>query len=140
MVVASKEHVLAGTSARLRDLSGYGWILPAGSVSMRQWLDQAFREHRCTTADVRIEISSLAAVPDLIASSGLLSFISENSLAEPALADRLVRVNVSELVMEREVGVTCLVDHWISPATRKVIDITCQYAADALSEGKQSGS
>lgn len=132
VVVTHRGHALAGKSVRLKALSDYGWILPAGSVSMRQWLDRVFREQHCRAPDVRIEISSLAAVPELIAQSGLLSFISENSLSEPAFAERLVRVDVSELVMERGVGITCLPDHWLSPATSKVIDVTCQYASEAL--------
>jgi len=64
----------------------------------------------------------------------LLSFISENSLAEPAFTDRLVRVDVPEMLMERGVGITCLPEHWLSPATRKAIDVTCYYATEALPE------
>lgn len=127
VVAASREHPLAGRSASLRDLSRYGWILPAKTVSMRQWLERMFYENHCPALDVKIEISSLAAVPGLIASSGLLSFISENSLAEKEFASRLTRIDNEQLVMTRQVGITWLEDAFISPATRQVIDATCAW-------------
>lgn len=127
VVAASRNHPLAGNSATLRELARYGWILPAASVRMRQWLERVFDQHHCPPPEVKIEVSSLAAAPDLIASSGLLSFISENSLAEDAFASRLVRIDIPQLVMERRVGITCLEDSWLSPATRKVIEVTRRY-------------
>ena len=127
VVAASREHPLAGKPASLRDLSRYGWILPAKTVSMRQWLERMFYENHCPALDVKIEISSLAAVPGLIASSGLLSFISENSLAEKEFASRLARIDNEQLVMTRRVGITWLADAFISPATRQVIDATCAW-------------
>lgn len=127
VVAASREHPLVGKTATLRDLSRYGWILPAKTVSMRQWLERMFYENHCPALDVKIEISSLAAVPGLIASSGLLSFISENSLAEKEFASRLTRIDNDQLVMARRVGITYLQDAFISPATQQVIDATCAY-------------
>lgn len=139
VVAASREHPLAGRSASLRDLSRYGWILPAKTVSMRQWLERMFYENHCPALDVKIEISSLAAVPGLIASSGLLSFISENSLAEKEFASRLTRIDNEQLVMTRQVGITWLADAFISPATRQVIDATCAWG-NGQSGTREEGS
>lgn len=130
VVAASRSHPLAGKPASLRDLSRYGWILPAKTVSMRQWLERMFYENHCPAPDVKIEISSLAAVPGLIASSGLLSFISENSLAEKEFASRLTRIDNEQLVMERRVGITYLEDAYLSPATQQVIAATRQYGLE----------
>jgi len=127
VVAASRSHPLADKPASLRDLSRYGWILPAKTVSMRQWLERIFYENHCAAPEVKIEISSLAAVPGLIASSGLLSFISENSLAEKEFASLLTRIDNNQLVMMRRVGITYLQDAFLSPATQQVIDITCAY-------------
>lgn len=127
VVAASRSHPLAGKHSTLRDLSRYSWILPAKTVSMRQWLERLFYENHCPAPDVKIEISSLAAVPALIASSGLLSFISENSLAEEAFASRLVRIDNDQLVMERRVGITYLQEALLSPATQHVIEIIRGY-------------
>lgn len=127
VVAASRSHPLADGPASLRDLSRYGWILPAKTVSMRQWLERIFYENHCAAPEVKIEISSLAAVPGLIASSGLLSFISENSLAEKEFASLLTRIDNNQLVMARRVGITYLQDAFLSPATQQVIDITCAY-------------
>ncbi|ROR13140.1 LysR family transcriptional regulator [Erwinia sp. JUb26] len=127
VVAASRSHPLANGPASLRDLSRHGWILPAKTVSMRQWLERIFYENHCAAPEVKIEISSLAAVPGLIASSGLLSFISENSLAEKEFASLLTRIDNNQLVMTRRVGITWLQDAFLSPATQQVIDITCAY-------------
>ncbi|XBS71893.1 LysR family transcriptional regulator [Acerihabitans sp. KWT182] len=124
VVAASRQHPLAGRPVSLHDLSGYGWILPAKTVSMRQWLDRMFYENHCPAPDVKIEISSLAAVPGLIAKSGLLIFLSENSLAEEEFASRLIRIDNNQLVMERRVGITYLEEAFLSPATQKVIGVT----------------
>jgi len=137
VVAASREHPLAGRPASLRDLSRYGWILPAKTVSMRQWLERMFYENHCPALDVKIEISSLAAVPGLIASSGLLSFISENSLAEKEFASRLTRIDNEQLVMTRQVGITWLEDAFISPATRQVIDATCAWGNGQSGKGEE---
>lgn len=122
VVAASRSHPLANRPASIRDLSRYGWILPTKTVSMRQWLDKIFYEHHCPAPDVKIEISSLAAVPGLIASSGLLSFISENSLAEREFSTLLTRIDNEQLVMTRRVGITWLQDALLSPATQQVIE------------------
>lgn len=130
VVAASRSHPLANRSTSLRDLSRFGWILPAKTVSMRQWLEHIFYEHHCPAPEVKIEISSLAAVPALIASSGLLSFISENSLAEKEFAALLTRIDNPQLVMSRRVGITWLQDTILSPATQMVIDIACAYGRE----------
>lgn len=140
VVAASRNHPLAGKSATLRELARYGWILPAASVRMRQWLERVFDQHHCPPPEVRIEVSSLAAAPDLIASSGLLSFISENSLAEDAFASRLARIDIPQLVMERRVGITSLQDAWLSPATRKVIEVTRRYGQTENSDSSDESS
>ncbi|WP_255414156.1 LysR family transcriptional regulator [Rahnella sp. AA] len=124
VVAASRSHPLAGKPASLHDLSRYGWILPAKTVSMRQWLDRVFYENNCPVPDVKIEISSLAAVPGLIAKSGLLSFLSENSLKEEEFASRLIRIDNDQLIMERRVGITYLEDAFLTPATQKVVEVT----------------
>ncbi|MFS7316559.1 LysR family transcriptional regulator [Rahnella rivi] len=124
IVAASRDHPLAGKPASLRELSRYGWILPAKTVSMRQWLDKMFYENHCPPPDVKVEISSLASVPGLIAKSGLLSFLSENILVEEEFLSRLIRIDNDQLVMERRVGITWLEGAFLSPATQKVIDVT----------------
>ena len=124
IVAASRDHPLAGKPASLRELSRYGWILPAKTVSMRQWLDKMFYENHCSPPDVKVEISSLASVPGLIAKSGLLSFLSENILVEEEFLSRLIRIDNDQLVMERRVGITWLDGAFLSPATHKVLELT----------------
>lgn len=127
VVAAGKNHPLAGIEASAAQLSRYGWILPAKSVAMRKWLDRYFFDNHCPALDVRIEISSLAAAPELIAESGLLSFISENSLSEEVFASRLVRVKNDDVVMARSFGITYLAENTLSPAAQRVIEVIKDY-------------
>ncbi len=127
VVAASKHHPLAGKVASAAQLSRYGWILPAKSVAMRKWLDHYFFANHCPALDVRIEISSLAAAPELIAESGLLSFISENSLSEEVFASRLTRVENDEVVMARSFGITYLAENTLSPAAQRLIEVIKDY-------------
>lgn len=127
VVAAGKNHPLAGKEASAAQLSRYGWILPAKSVAMRKWLDRYFFDNHCPALDVRIEISSLAAAPELIAESGLLSFISENSLSEEVFASRLVRVQNDDVVMARSFGITYLAENTLSPAAQRVIEVIKDY-------------
>lgn len=127
VVAASRYHPLAGKEASAAQLSRCGWILPAKSVAMRKWLDRYFFAHHCPALDVRIEISSLAAAPELIAESGLLSFISENSLSEEVFASRLVRVKNDDVVMARSFGITYLAENTLSPAAQRVIETIRHY-------------
>ncbi|WP_369789711.1 LysR family transcriptional regulator [Rouxiella sp. WC2420] len=127
VVAASRHHPLAGKEASAAQLSRYGWILPAKSVAMRKWLDRYFFANHCPALDVRIEISSLAAAPELIAESGLLSFISENSLSEEVFASRLVRVLNDDVAMTRSFGITYLAENTLSPAAQRVIEVIKEY-------------
>ncbi|MCC3719674.1 LysR family transcriptional regulator [Rouxiella badensis] len=127
VVAASRNHPLAGKEATAAQLSRCGWILPAKSVAMRKWLDRYFFDNHCPALDVRIEISSLAAAPELIAESGLLSFISENSLSEEVFASRLVRVKNDDVIMARSFGITYLAENTLSPAAQRVIEVIQDY-------------
>ncbi|WP_341870774.1 LysR family transcriptional regulator [Rahnella contaminans] len=137
VVAASRDHPLAGRPVSLRDMSRYGWILPAKTVSMRQWLDKMFYENHCPLPDVKVEISSLASVPGLIAKSGLLSFLSENILVEEEFISRLIRIDNDQLMMPRRVGITWREGAFLSPATQKVIEVTQNVGKKMQSEARR---
>ncbi|BAO94143.1 LysR family transcriptional regulator [Caballeronia insecticola] len=123
VVAASASHPLAGAHASLQDMSRYGWVLPARSVATRQWLERVFLAHQLPPPHASIMTSSIAAVPRLIAQSGLLSFISRRNLTEGRFTPELVEVFNPETTMIREFGVVHLDDAYLSPATKRFIEL-----------------
>lgn len=123
VVAASATHPLAGQSASLQQMMAYRWVLPARSVATRQWLEDVFRKAGLPAPRVAVATSSIAAVPTLIAETGLLSFISKRNLGAGRFSPRLVEVHHPATTMTRRFGVMHRIDAYISPATQRFIEI-----------------
>ncbi|WP_321962106.1 LysR family transcriptional regulator [Paraburkholderia sp. J7] len=123
VVAASATHPLAGKRATLEAMSRYGWVLPAQSVATRQWLEHAFASRGLPLPRAAIMTSSIAALPRLIAETGLLSFISRRNLEAGRFTPALVELPNPETTMTRQFGVVHRNDGYLSPAARRIIDI-----------------
>lgn len=123
VVAASAHHPLAGRQVPLEALCEYRWILSAPSVATRQWLDQAFLAQGLPAPRVAIATSSIAAVPNLITETGLLSFLSRRNLADSRHGGGLVEIPNPLTTMARRFGVLHRADGYLSPATRRFIEI-----------------
>lgn len=123
VVAASASHPLAGREVPIAALCDYRWILSAPSVATRQWLEDAFRRHDLPAPRVAIATSSIAAVPNLIIETGLLSFLSRRNLADLRHAGGLVEIANPATTMVRRFGVLHRADGHLSPATRRFIEI-----------------
>lgn len=126
VVAASATHPLAGKQVSLEEMAGYGWVLPAQSVATRQWLERAFESHGLPAPRAAVMTSSIAAVPQLIAETGLLSFISRRNLHEGRFTPGLVEVFNADTTMKRKFGVVHRTDAYLSPATHRFIQIVQQ--------------
>ncbi|MBJ3774573.1 LysR family transcriptional regulator [Acuticoccus mangrovi] len=101
VVAAGPDHRLAGpapdgrASPQLADLSAEEWVLPSRSVATRAWLDDLFASHGLPVPRAKVEASSLAPLPALVADTGLLTFVGRDSLGPLVALDvaeaRLVR-------------------------------------------------
>lgn len=123
VVAASATHPLAGKRATLEAMSRYGWVLPAQSVATRQWLEHAFASRGLPLPRAAIMTNSIAALPRLIAETGLLSFISRRNLEAGRFTPALVELPTPETTMTRQFGVVHRNDGYLSPAARRIIDI-----------------
>ncbi|WCM53190.1 LysR family transcriptional regulator [Pseudomonas sp. WJP1] len=124
VVVASANHPLAGRHVPMQALCEYRWILSPTSVATRQWLEAAFSANGLPAPDVAIVSSSLASMRNLIAETGLLSFVSRRNLA--STGDVLIEIPNEKTTMPRRFGVIHRTDAYLSPATRRFIDILQQ--------------
>ncbi|WAH56944.1 LysR family transcriptional regulator [Pseudomonas silvicola] len=123
VVVASASHPLAGREVPLQALCDYRWLLSAPSVATRQWLESVFRRHGLPAPQVAIATSSIAAVPNLLVETGLLSFLSRRNLADPRHGSGLVEIPNPLTTMARRFGVLHRAEGYLSPATRRFIAI-----------------
>lgn len=116
VVVARADHPIFTDRSPLERLPGYRWILPAGSVATRQWLDLRLTELGLRPPVVQIETNSIANLPALIASSGLLSFVTRRNLGENRFGRELRPLEDPRLVMSRQFAVARRADGYLSPA------------------------
>lgn len=123
VVAASASHPLAGGQVSMQAMSEYRWILSSPAVATRQWLEAAFASQGLPALQVAIVTNSIAAVPNLIAQTGLLSFISRQYLKAGQHAHGLVELANASTTMSRRFGVVCRADGYQSPATRRFIEI-----------------
>ncbi|MGG5291178.1 LysR substrate-binding domain-containing protein [Pseudomonas shirazensis] len=121
IVVAHLDHPLVGRTVSLGDFSRYRWLLSPPTVATRQWLDGAFTQYGHALPAVAIVTNAIAAAPQLIAETGLLSFISRRNLATFGQAYGLVEVKVESeaLTLKRRFGILHRANPYLSPATRR---------------------
>lgn len=123
VVAASLHHPLAGREVPIAALCDYRWILSPTSVATRQWLEATFKANGMPAPHVAIVTSSLASVRNLIVETGLLSFVSRRNLTGSGGSDGLVEIHNEKTTMPRRFGIVHRTDAYLSPATRRFIDI-----------------
>ncbi|WP_145004095.1 LysR family transcriptional regulator [Pseudomonas oryzihabitans] len=126
VVVAHRDHPLStGVAVALSRFAHHRWLLSPPTVATRQWLDAAFVRHGQPPPAVAIVTNSIAAAPQLIAETGLLSFISRRNLSTFGRAYDLVEVAVAAnaLTLERRFGILRRAGSYLSPATTRFIEL-----------------
>jgi DNA-binding transcriptional LysR family regulator len=125
VVVAGSDHEIFRRRASMADLARYRWVLPVASydTEIRRFVDAAFQRHRLRAPQVQIETNSVTFLPNLIAATGLLSFISRRNLGRGHVAAPLREVKISEMVMRRQFALLYRRDSYLSPAAVKFMDL-----------------
>jgi len=98
----------------------YPWVLPSPAAQSRQWLDAAFASRGLQAPRVQIESNSIPLLPQLIAGTNLLSFVSRHAIGSERRA-QLQEVMPSLLMLRRELGVTSRASGYLSPLARRLI-------------------
>jgi len=113
---------------RLKDLTGYRWVLQPPGAPTRDWLDQTFDRNRLPRPVVQVESTMLLMLPTLIGETGLLSFISRLHLQAGRSGAALREVKLPATTMRRRMVVTYRDSGYISPAAQRLIDLLAKYA------------
>ena len=133
VVVANASHEVFRRKAGIGDLAAYRWVLQSAGAPTRDWLDQTFERHHLPRPRVQVESNTLLMLPTLIAETGLLSFISRRHLLSGQAGSSLKEVDVPETVMQRRMVVTYREGGYLSPASRRLIELLAEAAAQTPS-------
>ena len=125
VVVAAASHPIFERGASLRDLLEYRWILPPAAYDndLRSWLDAVFERRGLSRPTVQLEADSLTLLPELIARTDLLSFITRWNLGAGRIGARLREVPLKETTMRRQFGIVHRKVTYLSPALQRLIAI-----------------
>ncbi|MCH7345482.1 LysR substrate-binding domain-containing protein [Pelomonas sp. CA6] len=128
VVAASERHEVLRQPVTLKDLTAHRWALQPPGAPTRDWLDQTFDRKGLPRPKVQVETTMLLMLPDLIAQTGLLSFVSRHHLEGQARLLGLKEVPVKGARMRRRIVVTYRANSFLSPAARRLIDLFTQSA------------
>lgn len=123
VVATSASHELFSTIPTLEDLTRYRWALQPPGAPTRDWLDHTFDAHHLPRPQVQVEASMLIILPNLIAQTGLLSFISRHHLTGDFVRLGLKEVPVADAVMHRRLVLTHRANNALSPAAARVVEL-----------------
>ncbi|MFF7707203.1 LysR substrate-binding domain-containing protein [Pseudomonas sp. NPDC007930] len=127
LVVASASHPLFEGPITLGELCKYRWILPPSTTLGRRWIDHLFHRHSLPPPFVQIETNLITLTPKMIASTGLLSFMTRQSLANSRSVARLREVPLEQTRFTRKVGVAWRRGSYLSPAARRLVQVLEAY-------------
>jgi DNA-binding transcriptional LysR family regulator len=135
VVAARSGHpIFKARRASLEMLLEHPWVLPKPEMPSRQWLDAAFTSRGLPAPRVQIESNSVPLLPQLIAGTNLLTFVSRLSVAAQRRA-RLREVQPSLLLLRRELGVTSRRVGYLSPVARRLLGLLQQEVPALLTHG-----
>ncbi len=124
VVAADRSHpIFKISNPKIDDLANYEWVLPVTQVASRRWLDRVFETRSLPLPHARIEANSVPMPPHMIAESGLLCFISRQTLLKRP-GSSLKEVPLEAATLRRRSGLTYPTSR-LSPPVRRVIDLLC---------------
>lgn len=129
VVAASEQHEVLQRPVTLKDLGAYRWALQPPGAPTRDWLDQTFERKQLPRPRVQVETTMLLMLPDLVAQTGLLSFISRHHLQGRSRLPGLKEVSVKGAAMRRRLVVTHRANGFLAPAARRMIELFIQSAS-----------
>ena len=132
VVAARPNHPLFSSPLCLKSMLNYGWVLPASSVALRQWIDAAFDDAGLSRPKIQIETNVLSLLFSLISHTDLLIFASRHNLTRRAGSDKLCELQLPETTMKRRLGIVYQRSGYISPATKTFLDTAISVAKKIL--------
>ncbi|NIF22395.1 MULTISPECIES: LysR family transcriptional regulator [Pantoea] len=120
VVVASRNHPLAGIHPTPEQLEQYRWLLTSDNVATRQWLEQRLRSGGYAAPRVQMLSNTMSPMRQVIAQTQLLSFISRRLLQGQEL---LTEIHLPLVIMPRTFGWQFRSLSELSPASRLLVEL-----------------
>ncbi|MCK8786063.1 LysR substrate-binding domain-containing protein [Roseomonas sp. NAR14] len=121
VVTASRDHPLFAQPPSLARLAGHAWVLASPRVDTHRWLVAVFAAAGLPPPRIQIVTNSISALPRLIASTQLLSFMSRRNLGPGGAGMALREVRLAETTMLRQFGVVHRRDGYLPPAAQHLL-------------------
>lgn len=121
-VICGVAHPLVGRGPlNIRELTCYGWILPARATPSRQLFDRFLARHGLGQPQQIIESGSLSTVRGLLLESDRLALLSRHQVLFDERAGLLTTLPIRLEATTRPIGITTLAKKRPSPAARLLI-------------------
>ena len=137
VVVAGTNHEIFRGRPTIGDLARYRWVLPVASydTEIRLFLDGVFLRLGLPPPKVQIETNSVTFLPNMIAATGLLSFISRRNLGRGRVAAPLREVRLKPMTMRRHFALLYRKDSYLSPAALRFMDLLIRKGQSLFAKG-----
>ena len=141
VVVAGSGHEIFRKRPTIADLARFRWVLPVASydVETRRFIDSVFKRHGIEAPRVQIETNSVTFLPNLIAATGLLSFISRRNLGRGNVAAPLREVRVKGTSLLRQFALVHRKDAYLSPAAVRFMELLRERGQSLFTKAFESG-
>ena len=105
----------------------------------RRFIDSVFKRHGIEAPRVQIETNSVTFLPNLIAATGLLSFISRRNLGRGNVAAPLREVRVKGTSLLRQFALVHRKDAYLSPAAVRFMELLRERGQSLFAKAFESG-
>lgn len=101
------------STVRLRDIAGYGMILPENGTTTRMAIDLAFTKKRLA-ANVTMEVAYIETIKGLVKAGLGISILPDKAVGQEVKAGVLVKARVADAAFTRNLGVVYLKGKFLS--------------------------
>lgn len=113
-LVFPKSHPLESFKViRLRDIAGYGLILPEAGTTTRNTIEAAFSKKKLTP-NVAMEVAYIETIKGLVKAGLGISILPDKAVEQEILSGILVKSKIQDATFSRNLGVVYLKDKFLS--------------------------
>ena len=122
-LVFVRDHPLASVAVvRLRDIAGYGMILPEVGTETRKTIDSAFSK-KGLTPNIAMEVAYLETIKSLVRVGLGISILPDKAFEAEIKSGLLAKANIADASFSRDLGVVYLKDKFLSKPVQEFLKL-----------------
>jgi LysR family transcriptional regulator, regulator for genes of the gallate degradation pathway len=122
VVVARRDHPLAGKQLTIGDLHNAQWILPRSNAPTRGLFEAQFRCAKLSPPMPTVETADLAVIRGLLTKTDMLAALPAQQLYYECESGQLTMLDIELRNTQRDIGLIVRAESTPSPAARALID------------------